>query len=327
MTRSLHVAIVYERREDLVSPGDAHGDETRYHWREPEEIEALRAAVEQQGHRVTLVAPLDALIEHRPRPDVVWNLSVRAHSRNRTVLAPALLELLRIPCVGPDATARAITLNKDLLDPVVRSLSVPTPGSLRFAAAADVSEPPWPHSVLKPSCEGNSLGMRVYHREEGVDTLRSAVAALVATFGCPVLCQELIAGREISVGRIGGAVDGESRALEVRVAGGPMGERVIDADAKRRGGLVRVALDPTDPAAAEAIALAAAVAARIGIQDYGTFDFRVDASGRCSLIDVNADAALHPGRTLAQTFSLSGVPYPEMIARIFSASMRRQGIA
>lgn len=188
----MHVAILFERQSDLMSAPQAV-ETTHYHWREPEEVEAIAAALTELGHQVTYLSPLDALLElwrDRPEalPDLVWNLSVRAQSRSRTALAPAVLEQLQIPYTGGDAAVKGLILNKDWLKPVLQWCGIATPPWLHYAPTLPVTElPPWSVSVLKPACEGYSLGLVTFDRAQGLNQLQKELYCLFKQLKPPLL--------------------------------------------------------------------------------------------------------------------------------------------
>jgi D-alanine-D-alanine ligase len=310
-------------------------EETHYHWREPEEVEAVAAQLTALGHTVDRIGTLDALLERwrsNQLPDFVWNLSVRALSRNRTALAPAILEQLGVPYTGGDATAKSVTLNKDLLKPVLQWCGILTPRWCRYTRSEDIeSLPPWPASILKPACEGYSLGLRRFNTTEGLTALHQAVNELHHSFQAPVLCEEFIVGREITVGIVGKASPVLMGAVEtVDSTGEPLNEQVLDLKAKRQGTFQKVNVDLSCTALQELLEVRAhsrpplwELMSLLGSLDYATFDFRIAEDGQAYLLDVNADATLHPERSLAQVARAAGFSYGELIEAILKTSLER----
>lgn len=331
----MRIGLLYENREQLLAAPGAQ-EHTHYHWREPEEVAAVAAALRCQGHQVQELVGVEALLQHcvaagGERPDLVINLSVRTRSRSRTAIAPALLEELAIPYTGADAAAKALALNKDWLKPLLGWAGIATPPWRRYADAAAVEAlPPWPVSVLKPSSEGYSLGLERFENDWGLGALRQRVEQLGQAFGGAVLCEQLVAGREITVGLAGpggpaawtllGAVE------TVDGQGAGLGQRLLDLAAKRQGGYRKLAADLSEPALQPLRSAALGLAELLGPVDYATLDFRIDAEGRPQLIDLNLDATLHPQRSLAMVAAHSGLAYDGLITTIVEACRRRHGL-
>ena len=59
--------------------------------------------------------------------------------------------------------------------------------------------------------------------------------------------------------------------------------------------------------------------------DYATFDFRVSAENKAYLLDINADATLHPQRSLAQIAHHNGLSYKQLIEVILQTSLKGIG--
>ncbi len=329
----MRIGLLYETRDDLLA-GPAAREETHYHWREPEELDAVEGALLQLGHRVERLGDVEALLRQGTagtgeRPDLVMNLSVGALSRSRTAIAPALLEQLGIPYTGGDAAAKALALNKDWLKPVMLWAGIATPAWRLIAPGETVQAlPDWPVSILKPASEGYSLGLRRFENAWGLVALRQLVDRLRQDFGGSVLCEELIAGREVTVGVVGNGGEGIALlgAVETLTAdGSALGERLLDLSAKRRGGLAKVAVDLSEPVLQPLRRAALRLVELLGPLDYASFDFRIDAAGTAHLLDLNADATLHPQRSLAHVAAQAGMAYPDLIGAIVAACRRRHG--
>ncbi|KAB8333413.1 hypothetical protein SD80_016490 [Scytonema tolypothrichoides VB-61278] len=61
----------------------------------------------------------------------------------------------------------------------------------------------------------------------------------------------------------------------------------------------------------------------LGPLDYATFDFRIAYDGQVYLLDVNADATLHPQRSFAQIAYAAGLSYQQLISVILKTSLER----
>ena len=322
----LKIGILFENQSDIMSNPSA-SVETHYHWRETEEVEAVATHLKALGHDVDLIGTLDNLLEKwkdNQLPEFIWNLSVRTTSRNRTALAPAILEQLGIPHTGGDATVKSLTLNKDFLKPVLQWRGISTPAWFRYGVDEKVLDiPAWEKSILKPTCEGYSLGLQLWEKSSGLAELQSRVEQLQQQFQAAVLCEEFIQGREITVGVVGNDEPVFIGAVETLTAEGkPLENQVLDLQAKRRGGFQKINLDLYIPQLRKLREISLDLMQLFNPLDYATFDFRVSADNQAYLLDINADATLHPQRSFAQIARNNGLSYQQLIEVILETAMK-----
>lgn len=325
------IGLLFESQADLLTDAQASED-THYHWREPAEVEAVTQALTRLGYQVDQIGSVERLLERWRQdalPEFVWNLSVRALSRSRTAIAPALLEQFGIPYTGADAACKSLVLNKDWLKPLLQWSEIQTPPWYRYSLGEDIHRlPEWEVSILKPACEGYSLGLTRFESSQGLDVLREMVSTLQHQFRSAVLCEPLIVGREVTVGMVGNPGDRAfpilSGAVETLTLNHqPLGDRILDLAAKRRGGFQKVPVDLASPDLALLQAIALKLMRALAPLDYATFDFRVTPEGYAYLLDVNADATLHPERSLAQIAIKAGLTYPNLIELILQTACQR----
>lgn len=323
------IGILFESQSDIMSNPSA-SVETHYHWRETEEVEAVATNLKKLGYDIDLIGTLDNLLEkwrNNQLPEFIWNLSVRTTSRNRTALAPAILEQLGIPYTGGDATVKSLTLNKDFLKPVLQWRGILTPAWFRYGVDEKVVDiPPWEKSILKPACEGYSLGLQFWEASAGLSELQNKVKQLHQQFQAAVLCEQFIQGREITVGVVGNDAPVFIGAVEtVTKEGKPLLSQVLDLQAKRQGGFRKINLDLYIPQLRKLREISLDLMQLLKPLDYATFDFRVDSDNQAYLLDINADATLHPKRSLAQIALQNGLSYKQLIEVILQTSLKGIG--
>ncbi len=325
------IGLLYESKSDLLIAPHA-SESTHYHWRESAEVDAVTQALTELGYRLDQIGPVDQLLERWREgclPDLVWNLSVRALSRSRTAIAPALLEQLGIPYTGADASCKSLVLNKDWLKPLLAWRNIPTPPWYRYGIGDEINGlPAWPVSILKPACEGYSLGLTRFSSKQGLAALRGTVLDLQRQFQSSILCEPLIVGREITVGLVGNPGNSTSPSLCGAVETltqdhQPLGDRILDLTDKQRGGFQKVPVDLTSPEFITLQTFAVQLMQILAPMDYATFDFRVTPEGHAYLLDVNADATLHPQRSLAQIAAKAGWRYSDLIGAILQTACQR----
>src|SRR5689334_8 len=148
---------------------------------------------------------------------VVWNALHGTWGEDGAV--QGLCACLRLPCTGSGILASALAMDKVMSKRIFESNGLPTPrwkllahdgpvsGSDAEAAIGD-----WPlPCVVKPANEGSSVGVSIVDERAG---LAGAVAGARKYHG-PVIVEEYIAGTEVFVGILNGAVLG---SVEVRPA-------------------------------------------------------------------------------------------------------------
>lgn len=325
MTRNLSIGLLYETRQTIFYQHGDRPEDILYHWRESEEIEGVAGALESLGHDVTGIDSTAQLLNGRLRDNfhLIWNLSVGALSRNRTALAPALLELTALPYTGADVTTKILCLNKQILKPCLVRHGIQTP---EWNVIRDPSEASnamrFPEFVLKPACEGYSLGVRKFTQSDSIGDVQDCVARLIEDFQVPVLCEQVIPGREITIGLIAGFE--QWGAVETVIGDrGSMGADILDVPTKRHGSSRKIPVDTSDTAVRAAWTVANRLMSKFEPLEYASFDFRVSDDGDVYLIDVNADATLHPERSFALGFRYNDISYVRMVQEILRQCLSR----
>src|SRR5579862_9585870 len=159
---------------------------------------AVAAALRSLGHSVTELDPRPKEWSLPAGTDVVFLALHGTYGEDGNVQEE--LEQLRVPYTGcgPEASRIAFDKNETKLRCVARN--VPTP-RFTLIESADASWPMgWdPPVVLKPVCQGSSVGLQFVERV--VDWSRSLAEAF--RFDSKVLVEEKISGRETTVGILG----------------------------------------------------------------------------------------------------------------------------
>src|SRR5690606_19440691 len=112
------------------------------------------------------------------------------------------LELLDLPYTGSGVMASAIAIDKVYTKRIWQSHGLPTPGFAVARSGADVAEAAQRYGLplaVKPSREGSSIG---FTRLGSTDEAEAAWA-LARRHDDDVLCEEFVAGRELTVAILG----------------------------------------------------------------------------------------------------------------------------
>ncbi|GHE33226.1 D-alanine--D-alanine ligase [Vulcaniibacterium thermophilum] len=279
-------------------------------------LEALRA----RGIDAHAVDGIPALIEaiRGGRVDRVFNVLHGSAGGGEDGVLQGLLTALGVPFTGSDVLGSALSMDKIRTKQVWLSLGLPTPRYVRLAKGADVHAAARELGlpvIVKPSCEGSSVGVSRVFDDAGLD----GAVALAAQYPGELLMEQLIVGDELTVGILR---DGDiHRALpSIRIV--PKGEW-YDYHAKYVAEDTQYLCPGLDGAAEEEIrriALAAFEAA--GCSGWGRVDVMRDrASGRLYLLEVNTAPGMTSHSLVPKAARQLGIGFEELCWRILETSV------
>jgi D-alanine-D-alanine ligase len=295
----------------------------------PETLDAIRQAIESHGHEVIELEATPDLPARlvASRPDVVFNIAEGRGGRGREAHVPALLELLGIPYTGSDAVALGMTLDKMLAKRLAAAEGVSTPGATVLEngdepLADDLRFP----LIVKPLREGSSMGVTRRSVVAGETELRASTRALIEKYRQPVLVEEYVAGREVTVGLIGNPQVRMLPPLEVvflsddplhvygfEMKQGPTEDVHLEVPAQ---------LGPKEVQSLEDAAIACFRA--FGCRDFARLDFRLGGDGRPQFIECNPLPGLMPSWSdFCLMAEAAGIDHPALIGEILSFAILR----
>jgi D-alanine-D-alanine ligase len=325
----MRVGLVYDLRADYRALG--FSEEACAEFDSPETVDALAAAIERQGCRVTRVGRGLALAERLAggeRFDLVFSIAEGLGGRNREAQVPALCELYGQPFVFSDALTMAATLDKGVAKRLVRDAGLPTPPfrvlhDSREAAGVDL---PFPVFV-KPLHEGTGMGCEAASVASGRVELEAAARDLLVRFAQPVIVEALLTGREFTVGIVGNAADARVIAV-MEVLVDPQVDTgvysLVNKELCER--YVHYHL-PEDDEAWLAGERALEAYHALHCLDAARIDLRSDASGSPQFLEANPIAGLHPTHSdLPILSALAGHDYDWLIGEILRSACLRLGI-
>lgn len=276
-------------------------------------LEALRA----QGVDAKPVDGIPALVAalDTGRFDRVFNIMHGGDGENGVV--QGLLDALGVPYTGSGVLGSALTLDKIRTKQVWLALGLSTPKYARVAKGEDVAAVAkavgYP-LIVKPSCEGSSVGVTRVFEAAG---LGSAVE-LAARYPGELLMEELVQGGEYTVGILG-----DTALPTIRIV--PAGE-YYDYHAKYVAEDTQYlcpGLKGADEEAMRALALAAFRAS--GASGWGRVDVMRDAQGRNYLLEVNTTPGMTSHSLVPKGARAAGIEFPELVWRILETSFEREG--
>lgn len=327
--RKLKVGLTYNLKRIVAK--HASDDDTEAEYDSAQTIDALAQAIASHGHQVVRLEATRDIIRTLPDAgvDLVFNLAEGLNGRGREAHVPALLEMLDIPHTGSDAATMAVALDKHLAKAVVAAAGVPVPAGLIMRDADDAVPRDFPFpAIVKPNAEGSSKGVHPRAVVEDVAQLRAEVRAQLAKYRQPVLVEEFLPGRELTVALLGAHDD--PRVLP------PMEIVFVEPDTKHPVYSFGDKLDWTKkirydcPARmskafeAEVKDVALGAWRALHCRDVARFDLRCDAQGRVRFIEVNTLPGMTPGWSdLCMIAEKAGLTYEALIGAILHAAVER----
>ncbi len=260
--------------------------------------------------------------------------------KNRITLElniPAYLELLGIPYTGAPPATMVLCYDKAVVRMLAGSLGIPVPREAFLPAARLPTPPDGPYpGLIKPNRADGSLGIT----KDAVVGTPAQARAYLEWFqrelpGRDALLQEYLDGSEYGVGLIGNDEYGLQALppLEVDYSCLPAGLNPILSyeskaipnspywtDIKFR----RASLDPDEEM--QLFEYAKRLFTRLGLRDYGRFDYRRGGDGEIKLMEVNPNPAWSNDGKLAFMASFAGIEYRQLLRRIVDAAVRRAGL-
>jgi D-alanine-D-alanine ligase len=313
-------------------PGDAPPDELDT----LATVEAVAAALSTRGHDVTEeifvpdAARLDRALSNAAA-DVVFNLVESVFGQgNLAGVAPAMLEKRGVSFTGASAAAISCYADKPLTKRFLRAAELPTP---------DWAESPFEDGleegqlyVVKSANEDCSVGLDDASVVRGKDAVRARAASAAAHHGGTWFAEAYCPGREFNVSLLG--TDDGPRVLPIaeivfanwqpdrpRIVGYAAKWDVYSVDSKatpRRFGIEEEA-----PQLARRLAeLSCSAWHLLGLRGYARVDFRLDAAGAPTILEVNPNPCLEPEAGFAAAALQDGISYTELVSRILEAALR-----
>lgn len=276
-------------------------------------LEALRA----RGIDAQPVDGIPALVEAlaQEKFDRVFNILHGGDGENGVV--QGLLQALGVPYTGAGVLGSALTLDKIRTKQVWLSLNLPTPRYVRLdrgadaatvrAAARSLGLP----VIVKPSCEGSSVGVSRVMDEDGLDE----AIALAARYPGEMLMEQMVVGDELTVG-----VLGDVALPSIRIV--PKGDW-YDYNAKYIAEDTQYlcpGLEGEDELRVRELALAAFRAA--GCSGWGRIDvMRSRATGAPYLLEVNTAPGMTSHSLVPKAAAQLGVGFEELCWRILEQTV------
>jgi D-alanine-D-alanine ligase len=275
---------------------------------------AVAKALRSLGHQVQELDPRDGSWTLPAGTDVVFLVLHGTYGEDGTV--QRRLDELGALYTGCDAEASRIAFDKVLTKQRCQADGVPTAEFLVVkSAGAPFPEAFRPPLVVKPVRQGSSVGLQFIERPG--DWPGALAEAL--KFDSEVLVEEKIAGRETTVGILGGEA---LPVVEVRPKTGSYdyGNKYI---AGRTEYFCPADLDAAATGRIQAAALGAFRA--VGGRDYARVDVMVRPNGEPVVLEVNTLPGMTETSLLPKAAAAAGLNYAQLCQRMVDLALERNG--
>ena len=274
---------------------------------------AAAAALRSLGHNVTELDPKPGEWRLPEKTDVVFLALHGTYGEDGTVQKE--LDATGVPYTGCDSESSSIAFDKVLTKQRCVEAGVPT---ARFTVYESAGVP-WPRGwkppvVLKPVCQGSSVGLQF------VERVADWAACLTEAFryDSRVLVEEKITGRETTVGILGGK---PLPVVEVRPKQGAYDYR----NKYTAGATDYFCPAPFDEATTLRIQQAALGAFEaIGGRDYARVDVMVRPEGDPVVLEVNTLPGLTETSLLPKAAEAAGLSYVQLCQRMIELALARR---
>ncbi|MBM3328700.1 MAG: methyltransferase domain-containing protein [Calditrichaeota bacterium] len=307
-------------------------------------IDQMKAALKEiPGYDFAYLNSHDSLASDLKRLagrfDYVLNLCDEGFGNDprRELHIPALLEQLDIPYTGAGPQCLAYCYDKSLVRGIAKEMEIPVPEAI-FVKPGDIrlELPVAFPMIVKPNYGDSSFGITQRSIAYNHEDLANAILDIRGQFGYdkPLLVEEFLTGRDISVGIIGNPPESYLvlPVIEEDYSVLPEGlPHICGYEAKwlpesPYWQIRSVPADLPEETRQMIVAWCLRLFTRLECRDYARFDWRLDAAGRPKLLEVNPNPGWCWDGHLAKMFRLGGGTYSRMLQELLQSAERRIGL-
>lgn len=326
----MRIGFTFDLRDDFPRRGLA--DDEAAECESPDTVAGIASTIAGLGHEVDRIGHVRALAARLvggDRWDLVFNMAEGVSGPSRESQVPALLEAFDVPYTFSDPLTLAVSLQKAMAKRIVRDAGVPTAPFVVIEDAAHGIDGGLAFPLfVKPLAEGSSKGITGASIVHAPAALAAICEGLIARYGQPVLVEEYLPGRELTVGIAGtGASARTLGVMEIRLT--PLAEAGVYSRHNKVHYQGRVSYSRAEgQIAAEAAGVALAAWRALGCRDCGRVDLRCDRRGVVNFLEVNPLPGLDSTTgDIVVLCGLHGIDYRDLIATILEEAIQRIGLA
>jgi D-alanine-D-alanine ligase len=283
-------------------------------------LKSGHAVVESLAKAGCEVVPLDINVRERDQiKDAIKRANVRVgfialHGKlGEDGTIQSILEELDIPYTGSGVVASACAFNKIATQKILKAHHLPVPDFCTAqAGSADIDaiigEMKSFPLVVKPACEGSSIGVTLARQKEDL----TVALAEAFRYGNEVIVERFIPGRELTVG----ILDREALPIvEIRPQ-----KQFFDFEAKYQKGMSDYIVPAPLPAelARNIQMLALNAHQAVGCETYSRVDFRLDPSQRPFILEINTIPGFTETSLFPKAARQAGMGFTDVCLRLIA---------
>jgi len=299
--------------------------------------EALR---ELKDFRFTYLCTHDTLIQDliktKAKINFVFNLCDEGFSNEarRELHVPALLEMLSIPYTGSGPQCLTFCYDKSLVRGIAKEMDIPVPEAVFIKPEDTAFELHYDFPVIaKPNFGDSSFGITQRSVACNPEELTNAISEVREKFGYdkPILVEEFLSGKDLSVGIIGNPPESYTVLPIVEEDYSSLSEglpRICGYEAKwlpesPYWNIHSVSAELPEEVERNIVEWCSKLFERLECRDYARFDWRLDAKGNPKLLEVNPNPGWCWDGHLAKMAAITGMLYKEMLEAILKTAEAR----
>jgi D-alanine-D-alanine ligase len=335
--RKIVVVMGDHRRPDSIKPNNSFDDDDFHTINELKK--ALARLPDYEFSYLDNHSELIGMVgEHAGKTDFVFNLCDEGFNNDarKELHVPALLELLDVAYSGGDPQCLAYCYDKSLVRGVANEMDIPVPDAFSIGPedVTYISLPLEFPVIVKPNFGDSSVGITTKSVCYDLQQLEEAIATVRDSVGYekPVLIEQFLTGKDISVGIIGNPPDAYTvlPVIEEDYSALPDGlpkicgyEAKWDQDSVYFHAVKSIPADLPSETLGFLGASCIKLFQRLGCRDYARFDWRLDAHNTPRLLEVNPNPGWCWDGHLARMAELAGMSYGDMLNEILRACDER----
>ena len=307
-------------------------------------IDQLKTALrELKNYRFTYLDNHSTLIQDLRKlvgkGNLVFNLCDEGYNNDpqKELHLPALMESLDIPYTGAGPQCLACCYDKSLVRGIAKEMGIPVPEAFFIKPEDAAFELPFDFpAIVKPNFGDASFGITQRSVTDNFEGLLNSISEIREKFGYgkPILIEEFLTGKDLSVGIIGNPSDSYTvlPIIEEDYSMLPAElPRICGYEAKwcpdsPYWKIKSVTAELPDETKRLIVEWCLKLFERLECRDYARFDWRLDAGDNPKLLEVNPNPGWCWDGHLAKMAKIAGITYVELLKMILQAAEQRLGL-
>ena len=328
----MKIGITYNLRSEL-SPSAILDSEFCEEFDNIHTIEAIASVFQKNGHETVNLGSGVEIVEKikNEKVEFVFNIAEGYSGRNRESAIPSLLEMMNIPYSGSDPLTLGLTLDKVMSKKIAFNAGIPTPKYHIINESKDVGtiEKKLNYPIItKPAWEGSSKGIYNSSKVYNIKALEENVEVLFKKYpDQPIIAEEYIEGKEITVGVIGNKEPAVLGIMEIINKKEPGKDFFYSLEVKRDWeNLVEYRLPEDMGELLDKHLRYYAIMAfkEFGCRDISRIDFRISENNKIYFLEVNPLPGLSPQYAdLVIMAGKAGIHYDDLVMSILNNALSR----